>query len=223
MKSFTVIVGAILTACLFALTAVGSHMARADSWGPTPALRPPKGSPSRAFVAQRLDYVVYVPNFSPSHPLSQTELMKLILYHGGLGDFPKNLIQTKPYDAPPGKFDNYITRSTARRFVRILLGKDLKLWHALENSENPTIIGDDLGWWYNSGNSMSEAPFVRVTRLNSINGQSVLASFHVFHRLGNLSESPPLLQIGVGSATLRRNGSDWIITSWHVDKNSHWH
>lgn len=148
--------------------------------------------------------------------------MKLVWYHGEQGDFPKNLVQTKPYDAPPGKFDNYITRSMARRFVQILLGEDLRLWHPLGNDGNPTIIGDDLGWWYNSGNSMSEAPFVRITRLNGVNGQGLLASFRVFHRWGNLSESPPLLQIGAGSATLRRSGSDWMITSWRVNRNSHW-
>ena len=198
-------------------------MARADSWGPTPALRLPKGSPSRAFVAQRLNYVVYVPNFSSSRPLPQDELMKLIWYHGGRGDFPKNYMQTKAFDAPPGKFDNYITRSTARRFVRVLLGKDLKLWYPINDDVIPRMIGDDLGWWYNTSNSMSEAPFVRVTSLNSVNGQSVLAAFRVFHRWGKLENSPPLLQIGAGSATLRRNGSDWMITSWRVDRNSHWH
>jgi len=149
--------------------------------------------------------------------------MKLIWDHGELGDFPKNYIQTKPYDSPPGHFDNYITRSTVRRFVHTLLGKDLKLWHPSDDNQNPTIIGDYLGWWYNTGNSMTEAPFVRITSLSRADGQRVVANFRVFHRWGNLSESPPLLQIGVGNATLRRNGLDWIIASWHVDKNSRWH
>ena len=220
-KSPSPVLKAILTVCLLALTVVCCLTARAD-FGATPDLVPPKGLPSKAFVAQRLYYIVYVPNFSPSHPLTQDDLMKLILHHADCGDYPKNLIQTKPYNAPPGKFDNYITRSTARRFVQILLGRDLSLWLPLENNDNPTIIGDDLGWWYNTSNSMSEAPFVRITSLTKVNGQSVLVSFHVFHRWGNLSNSPPLLQIGVGSATMRRHGSDWIVSSWRVDKNHHW-
>lgn len=149
--------------------------------------------------------------------------MKLIWYHGERGDFPNNYMQTKAFDAPPGKFDNYITRSTARRFVQVLMGKDLMLWRPIDDNGNPTLIGDDLGWWYNSNNSMTETPFVRVTSLYSVNGQSILAKFRVFHRWGKLENSPPLLQIGVGSATLRRNGPDWVIDSWRVERNSHWH
>ena len=221
LKSSPRILEATLTVCLFIMIAVYCPVARAD-FGATPNLVPPKGLPSKTSVAQRLYYIVYVPNFSPSHPLTQDDLMKLVWYHAELGDFPKNYIQMKSFNAPPGHFDNFMMRSTSRRFVHTLLGRDLKLWHPSDDNENPTIIGDYLGWWYNTGNSMSEAPFVRITSLNRANGQSVIAKFRVFHRWGNLSNSPPLLQIGVGSATLHRNGSDWIVSSWRVDKNHHW-
>lgn len=172
-----------------------------------PALGRAQSRLGKPEIEERLGYVVNVRSFSASKPLSQAELMGLVLELRVWGAFPEKY-------RGPGKVeggDGYITRTMTRRFVHDLLGRDLRVWNAADQK-------DRLTWVDNTSNTMYERPFVRVIERKDAGPRRVVARFQIFEHRGNLANGPPLLKTGSGTATLERAAGNWVITSWQVNK-----
>lgn len=167
-------------------------------------------------ITNRLNFFLDAPNFSKHKPLSQSQLMDWILMLGYRGAFPVSFKGQKG-GAPQG-YDDYTTRSLMRLFVRQTLGQDLKVWSSPSEDPNPKIVGDKMGWRYNSGNTMHARPYVQFTQKKNVGKKSLQVKFNVLHQEGNLSMNPPLKKVGSGTAILERAGKGWILTSWQVKK-----
>ena len=178
------------------------------------------GQPPKTLLADRLDYLVGLRDFSPVRPLTQDRLMKLVIDLGRWGDFPKSY---RGSNGGPPNCDAFVTRSSARRFVRGLIGKDLTEWSVLGETYMPKIVGNNLGWWYNNSNTMYQRPQVHITSEKPIAAQNVQVTFRLTHKQGESMDNLPVISVGSGMAIMRQTGSNWVVTSWHVTRNTHWH
>ena len=182
---------------------------------PASAITPPP----KKLVVERLNYLVALHSFSPAHPLTQDRLMKLVIDLGRWGDFPMNYWEKT---GGPPNCDASITRSSVRRFIQSLTGQALNEWGVKSDTQMPKIAGDELGWWYNTHNTMYRRPLVYIISEKLMPGQSVQVMFRIMHQQGNSINDQPVIEVGHGSATLKNEGPDWIVTSWQVSRNSHW-
>lgn len=90
----------------------------------------------------------------------------------------------------------------------------------------PKMIGDKLGWWYNNSNTAYQCPQVRITSEKLLAGQNIRVFFRLTFKPGNSVDpmnSQPVIEVGHGSATLKSEGPDWVVTSWQISRNNHWH
>ena len=178
--------------------------------------------PPTNFIAERLGYIVALRSFSPAHPLTQDRLMKLVIDLGRWGDFPQSYLSA---GVKPPNCDACISRNSVRRFIQGLTGQDLQKWGNEIREEKPRFAGNQMGWWYNSGNTMYQRPIVHVISERLMPDQTLRVTFHLTHQQGNEADPAPYnaaIEVGHGSATLKRERRDWIVTSWQVDRNSHW-
>lgn len=178
--------------------------------------------PPTKLVAERLGYLVALRSFSPAHPLTQDRLMKLVIDLGRWGDFPQRL-RSAAVGLP--NCDACISRNSVHQFIHGLTGQDLRKWGDESSKGKPTFSGTEMGWWYNSGNTMYERPTVHVMSESLGKNQTIRVTFRLTHQQGNADEgaaSHPAIEVGHGSATLKRGDNDWIVMSWQVDRNSHW-
>lgn len=172
---------------------------------------------SKAKLEVRLNYLVGLQSFSNRHPLTQKRLMKLVL--SLTGEFPK---QFTHLGSPPEGCDEYITHTMASRFTQSLVGQSLSVWTYENNGPSKKLVGDKLCWSYNSSNSMYEAPKIHLIKMRDLPGHSQSAQFRITYKDGNVSDNPPAKEIATGIATLKRVGSNWLITSWQVTRNRQW-
>lgn len=202
-------------------TCLAAFLVATTCFGLPPVQCASRNHPSKTQIEQRLDYVVGLRSFSPARPLSQNRLMNLVLDLADWGDFPERYQPARPARLMKG-CDSYITRPMARRFISDLVGQDLRVWRPEKDNFKPRMEGDKLGWWFNTGNSMYERPHVHLIGQPSIKGKRVSCRFQLFHRMGNLVDSPPNKIVGSGTAALDRVGDDWVVRSWQVRRQSEW-
>jgi len=187
----------------------------APSPRPASAITPPP----QKLVSERLNYLVALRNFSPAHPLTQDRLMKLVIDLCFWGDFPKQYKQNR--GAPDG-CEEAISHAALSRFTRQLVGEELVAWHYTDQGSHIKLVGDKIGWWYNTANTMYERPNVHVIGERSLSRQEVVSHFTITHRRGNTSNLPPIMEVGKGTAILKYLDGNWVVTSWQVSRNSHW-
>ena len=172
--------------------------------------------PSDDQLQKRLDYIVSAPNFSKTNPLTQTQMMDIILTLGDRGDFPDYCLSGN-LGIPPPHCDGYTTRSQIQHFIHDLLGQDLQIWEKLNNDDSrPVIQGDKLGWWLNTGNSMHDVPHVQILSRKEQAAGVIHVYFKIMYRDGNLSENPPWKNIGRGAARLKFRDGSWVVSDWNT-------
>ena len=178
--------------------------------------------PPTKLIAERLNYLVALRSFSPAHPLNQDRLMKLVIDLGKWGDFPQSYLSA---GVKPPNCDACISRNSVRRFIQGLTGQDLEKWGNEIREEKPRFAGEQMGWWYNTSNTMYQRPIVHVISETLMPDQTLRVTFHLTHQQGNVGDaasSHSAIEVGHGSATLKGKNRDWIVTSWQVDRNSYW-
>lgn len=176
-------------------------------------------TPSQADVTERLDYLVGLRSFSERQPLTQDRLMKLVIDLARWGSFPQK------YQGVGPKLegcDAYITHSMASLFTRSLLGERLSVWKSPQHEGKPKMVGDKLGWWYNSSNSMYDTPHVHVIREVRTSGNGIAVSFVIMYNEGNTSDNLPSKKVGAGTAILKEVSHNLVVTSWQVRRNTQW-
>jgi hypothetical protein len=169
-------------------------------------------------LQKRLDYLVSAPNFSEAAPLTQNQMMDIVLTLGDRGDFPDYCLSSTSADlgVPPTHCDGYATRAQIQHFIHDLLGQDLQIWEKLNDNSRPIIQGDKLGWWLNTGNSMHDVPHVHILSRREQASGVMHAYFKIMYRDGNLSNNPPWKAIGKGVATLMFRDGSWVVTDWNT-------
>ena len=183
---------------------------------------------NKSQVERRLDYLVGVTSFSNQKPLSQERLMELLNTVGFWGGFPDRYKSgitnsSSVRQMMPG-CDDYITRPMARRFLHDLLDKDLRIWETPEHGIKAIIQDNKLGWYYNNATTMREPPMIHVTSIRNF-GKRINCEFRITHKIGSLNNpdfTPPDTFVGTGTAVLEQRGSDWVVTSWQVNRNRSW-